>query len=103
MTARGPAANFTVSKFGKLQTAVACRGRMALLQKPSGVKHDMKALIAIVTIAALATFVSPTAKAQQPSSGATKSDVGTKQPKKASYGKGMRARTGAGCKMSGSC
>lgn len=63
----------------------------------------MKSLIAIVTVAAFSIFATPGAMAQQPQSGATKPAVGTNQPKKASYGKGMRARGSTRCKMSGSC
>ncbi|MCK1642126.1 hypothetical protein IVA95_32390 [Bradyrhizobium sp. 157] len=63
----------------------------------------MKSLLSIIAAAALVFAFSPEVKAQQPTSGATKSAAGTWQPKKASYGKRMRTNCGARGKMSGAC
>ena len=68
--------------------------------KTMGIGRENSSFVAVV---ALVISFSMGAEAQTSATGVTKSAVSTKQPKKASYGKGMRAPSGAGRKMSGSC
>jgi hypothetical protein len=67
----------------------------------------MKAVLSFVAVAALAISVSSGVKAQSaPGNGAAKAGMHHHhhwQPRKHTYGKRMRAHTGAHCKMTGSC
>jgi hypothetical protein len=65
----------------------------------------MTKILALFAVAALALSVSlaEAAKKKTPEVGASSPTQNSVGPKKASYGKGMRARWGSGCKMSGSC
>jgi hypothetical protein len=62
----------------------------------------MKSLLAIVAIAVLSLALSAPAQAAPPKSAGVHHHHHW-QPKKAHYGKRMRAHQGAHCKMSGSC
>ena len=70
-------------------------------------ERKLSKLLSFVAAAALALSFSSGAKAQAaPAAGAAKAGVAHHnhwQPRKHYYGKRMRARWGAGCKMSGSC
>ena len=67
----------------------------------------MRILLSFLAVAALAISVSSGVEAQSaPGNGAAKARVLHHhhwQPKKHTYGKRMRAHTGAHCKMTGSC
>jgi hypothetical protein len=67
----------------------------------------MKIVLSFIAVAALAISVSSTARAAMPD-GVRMANAQTQHhrhwhPKKAHYGKRMRAHFGSGCKMSGSC
>jgi hypothetical protein len=62
----------------------------------------MKSLVSIVAIAVLSLVLSAPARAVAPTSTGAHHHHHW-QPKKAHYGKRMRAHQGAACKMSGSC
>lgn len=64
----------------------------------------MKFALTMIAVAAVGLSLSSAANAvTKKAPGMTAAPAGMHQPKKASYGKGMRARWGAGCKMSGRC
>jgi hypothetical protein len=66
----------------------------------------LKIALTIIAVAALGLSLSSAANAAtKKAAGTTNRDApaNMNQPKKNDYGKGMRARWGSGCKMSGSC
>jgi hypothetical protein len=63
----------------------------------------MKGLVSMIAIAVLSLVLSAPAQAAAPSSAGVHHHHHHWQPKKAHYGKRMRAHQGAHCKMSGSC
>ena len=63
----------------------------------------MKSLVSIVAIALFSLVLSAPVQAAVPKSAGVHHHRHHWQPKKAHYGKRMRAHWGAHCKMSGSC
>lgn len=65
----------------------------------------MKKIFSLLAVAAFALSITPSEgfAAKKRDTTVTNASAGTKQPRKFHYGRGMRARGGAGCKMSGSC
>ena len=64
----------------------------------------MQKILSFIAVVALAfSFATAASAANTKKQGATTTSVGTYQPKKMTYGKGMQAHWGPGCKMSGSC
>jgi hypothetical protein len=64
----------------------------------------MRWVLSIIGIAALALLVSSNVEAApRKDKGIVKSSNNQIGPKQNSYGRGMRAHWGSGCKMSGSC
>jgi hypothetical protein len=65
----------------------------------------MTKILAFIAVAALSLSASmaEAAKKKPPEVSATSYSARSSDPKKAGYGRGMRARWGSGCKMSGRC
>ena len=76
-----------------------------LFRIPNHGGNTVKKIFSLLAIAAFALSITPSDgfAAQKKGAAVTNASVGTKQPRKFHYGTRMRARSGAGCKMSGSC
>jgi hypothetical protein len=67
--------------------------------------NTLKKIFSLLAVAAFVLSITPSDgfAAQKKGAAVTNASVGSKQPRKFHYGTRMRARGGAGCKMSGSC